>query len=77
MKSITKEQLAALIGEGVHTAIRKVGTSAGANRIYHEIDSLDDAEWNKIVSFVADGIIYSTGGGFTIEDNRQDADIGQ
>lgn len=77
MKTITRDELIALLGEGVHTAFRKAGRSWRADEIHKQIDLMDDAEWKSIVTFVADGIIFSTTGGFQIQDDRQNADIGQ
>lgn len=46
-----------ILGEAMHTAFRKAGSSSSSSEIHDKIASMDDFEWAEIVNFVAYGIM--------------------
>lgn len=56
-----RESLAALIGVGMRTALRKAGRSRYSSAAYRAIDDMSDDEWADIVEFVADGLLSVPG----------------
>lgn len=56
MATITREELASAVGEGIHTALRKAGRSRHATAAYRAIDEMNDEEWGDVVDFAVDGL---------------------
>lgn len=52
-----KEWFREYLGEGMHTAFRKAGTSDKAQQVHRLITMMSGEEWSSIVDFVADAMI--------------------
>lgn len=52
-----KETITSLIGEGVHTGLRKACDSRQSTVAHHAISDLPDGEWEAAVTFAADAVI--------------------
>lgn len=52
-----QEALMTFLGEGFHTAFRKVGDSDEARIIYDAIEAMDPDEWDTILAFVVAPLI--------------------
>jgi len=56
MDAKRQEELAEIIGEGVHTYLRKLCESREANAAYVNILDMPDEEWNKVCRAVAENV---------------------
>jgi len=45
-----------LLGEGIHTGLRKAADSPQSARAWRAIRDMPDGEWNRVVAFAADPI---------------------
>jgi len=54
---MTRDDLVAYLGEGMHTAFRKGSDHPSADVIWKLIRDMPDREWRSIVAFVADGML--------------------
>lgn len=50
------DEIANVVSEGFHTALRKVGESAQSTAIRREIDAMSDDEWRRVVEFALVGL---------------------
>jgi len=48
----SKEDIISLLGEGFHTAFRKISQSKEGRQIHSLINKLDNEEWEAILEFV-------------------------
>lgn len=58
-KPVPREDAMSLIGEGLHTALRKIGDSVEAAEAWEAIDEMDGEEWTGYLAFVIEGMRYS------------------
>lgn len=56
MKKAVREYLISLLGEGIHTAFRKIGQAKDSSEIWNRISKLPDEEWAAMIDFALDGI---------------------
>lgn len=52
-----RETIASLIGEGVHTGLRKVCDSLESASTWRSITELPDGDWGRAVAFATDEVI--------------------
>ncbi len=56
----TRAEIADLLGEGIHTGLRKVANGNAATRAYQGIEAMPDDQWAAVLDFALHGL--STGG---------------
>lgn len=49
--------IASIIGEGIHSGLRKMGQSVSANTAWFMIKDMPNEEWGAICKMVADEVI--------------------
>jgi hypothetical protein len=55
--SMTRDELAAHLGEGFHTAFRKAADCSQAMRIHELIDDMPPNQWAAVIDFVTDALM--------------------
>lgn len=58
-KPVPREDAMSLIGEGLHTALRKIADSDEATRAWEAISDMDSEEWSGYLAFLIEGMRYS------------------
>ena len=53
---MTTKQLAEMIGEGIHTYLRKLCESRASNRVWFAIKEMPDEEWSRVCLAIAEDI---------------------
>jgi len=53
---LDKEDVISLLGEGFHTAFRKIVQTPEGTEIWRLIQKLDDEDWMAVLEFVYEGI---------------------
>lgn len=59
MRDLRPEEVTPLLGEGFHTALRRIADSAEADKAWHAFDDMDDDEWHEVLMFVVEGMNMS------------------
>jgi hypothetical protein len=57
--AIASAALASIIGEGIHTSLRKYVDSPQSSRAWQAIHDLPDGEWSVVCQVVAEHLIAS------------------
>ena len=52
-----RDDLKSMIGEGVHTGLRKAADSHASGRAWQAIRDMPVGEWDSVLDFVADGLM--------------------
>jgi hypothetical protein len=66
MAAVERSEAVAMLGEGLHTGLRKAADSDAADRAWQAIHDMPDGEWSAVVGFVVDGLGSM---GVTLHDN--------
>lgn len=58
-KPVPREDAMSLIGEGLHTALRKIADSEEAAVAWKAIYDMDSEEWSGYLAFLIEGMRYT------------------
>lgn len=51
-----REELLGILGEGIHTSLRKAGSSEQADDAWHAINEMPPDDWRSVLTFLVDGL---------------------
>lgn len=57
-----RKKLSEVIGEGIHSGLRKYCGSEESRKAWQAISDMPDSEWNKVCDYVAEEILKKCSG---------------
>jgi len=55
-QALDPEEARSVLGEGLHTALRRAGSTGHSITAYRAIEAMPEGEWGSILDFVIDGM---------------------